>query len=59
MKTKTKTITSKDIIKALKATGKLPKDCTAKATFNVPRGGDYSGLTLDIDDETPIVVVIS
>ena len=44
--TKTKhegTITSKDIIRALE----LPKD--AKLEFDVPSGGDYSGMSLDVE----------
>ena len=41
-------LTARDIISALG----LPDD--AKVFFEVPTGGDYSGCTLDIDDDTPV-----
>lgn len=28
-------------------------------TFRVPSGGDYSGLTLDIDDVNPIIATVT
>jgi hypothetical protein len=49
-------LTGNDIIRLLKQAGivKILKD--TKVIFNVPTGGDYSGVALEIDKECPIVV---
>jgi hypothetical protein len=50
------TITGKDILELLKA--KYPEhfrlSTKSKVTFQVPGGGDYSNMELDIDSENPI-----
>lgn len=44
-----------EIIAALRAHGfRVPH--TARVSVRVPGGGDYSNMTLDIDQNTPVVV---
>lgn len=48
-------LTGRDIVRLLKKQGyHFPKDTQVMVT--VPRGGDYSGQTLEIDKEMPITV---
>jgi hypothetical protein len=47
-------VTGGDIIGWLK--GVIPKGGQARVTFFVPRGGDYSGMQLDINEESPIYI---
>jgi hypothetical protein len=59
---KTKTtyhLTNEDIIGMLKETGRIGKDSTiTQVAFRVPGGGDYSNMTLDIEESDPIIVVV-
>jgi len=61
-KTLTITLTGQDIIDLLRLSGKLeaPYDFIAtSAQFQVPRGGDYSGMQLDVDNASPIIVTLT
>jgi hypothetical protein len=49
-------LTGEDIITLLKKQGELPETVNAKATFYVPGGGDWSHMTLEIDEENRITV---
>ena len=52
-------LTGADIISMLKETGRIPEDADiTKVEFRVPGGGDYSNMTLDIDEDAPIVVTV-
>lgn len=49
----------KDIISMLKETGRIGKDATiTQVKFRVPGGGDYSNVTLDIEESDPIIVTV-
>lgn len=48
-------ITGRRIIELLRANG-TPMPYNARVYVRVPRGGDYSGMELDIDKEIPITV---
>lgn len=54
--TKEITLTGRDILKLLQAS--INEEIPANATvfFQVPSGGDYSGMALDITDEDHITV---
>jgi len=49
-------LTGKDIIRMLKATNKVKITKETCVFINIPTGGDYSGMRLDIDNECPIIV---
>jgi len=49
------TLTKEDIIEFLRMKQKNVPD-NAEVSFDVPSGGDYSGVTLDIDSDNPITV---
>lgn len=44
-------LTSEDLVKILQ----LPEDSTVK--FTVPRGGDYSGMSLEISRDFPLTII--
>lgn len=47
------TVSNDDIVEYLKLKGHdVPGDC--KVSFRVPGGGDWSGMDVDIDDDTPV-----
>lgn len=51
-------LNEKDIIEYLRSKGeKIPEGVTPSITFQVPSGGDYSGMKLDVDKNSPITVV--
>jgi hypothetical protein len=49
-----------NIYEYLRLIGIIPEEYKANIgiTVNVPSGGDYSGMSLDIDHDTPIIVEI-
>ena len=48
-------LTSGDVLALLRAAGyDVPLD--ARVSVDVPRGGDYSGMELEVDAEAPVVV---
>ncbi len=49
-----------NIYEYLRLVGIIPKEYKANIgiTVSIPSGGDYSGMSLDIDNDTPIVVEI-
>lgn len=50
------TLTGRDIMRMLSASNKLKITKDTRVFINVPTGGDFSGVQLDIDNECPIVV---
>ena len=50
------TLTGRDIMRMLAASGKLKITKETRVFINIPTGGDYSGMQLDIDNECPIIV---
>lgn len=54
--TTTLKLTSYDIVELLKGSGLIPVESIAKATFLVPGGGDWSGMTVNIDSENYVSV---
>ena len=50
------TLTGRDIMRMLKASNRLKITRETRVFVNIPTGGDYSGMQLDIDNECPIVV---
>jgi hypothetical protein len=53
----TLTLTGQDIIDLLDRAGLLEPNNHIRVQFSVPSGGDYSGMTLEIDKSTPITVI--
>lgn len=49
-------LTGKDIIRLLVAANKIKATKETTVTIDIPSGGDYSGMTLDIDKDCPITV---
>lgn len=50
-------LTGKDIVEILSSKGFLPKlTKDYRVYINVPTGGDYSGMELEIDEMTPLII---
>jgi hypothetical protein len=51
-------LTEKDLLEMLIDTGKIDRRDSVKIYFQVPGGGDYSNMTLNIDEGSPIVLTV-
>jgi hypothetical protein len=49
-------LTGKDILRLLSASNRVKITKETEVFINIPTGGDYSGMRLDIDKECPIIV---
>jgi hypothetical protein len=49
-------LTGDDILSILRKRGYAVPDGLATVTVMVPGGGDYSGMSLDIDEDCPVVI---
>jgi hypothetical protein len=49
-------LSREDIINLLRKAG-YTAPASANVTFTVPRGGDYSGTTVDVDSDHPVTIV--
>jgi hypothetical protein len=49
-------LTGRDIMNMLAAANRIKITKETKVFFTVPTGGDYSGITLEIDKDNPITV---
>lgn len=54
--TKTFSLTGGDILELLVQAGEIDSVDTATVLFSVPSGGDYSGMSIEIDDFAPVMV---
>lgn len=54
----TYSVTSKELRDILIDAGRISKKDTVKAVFQVPGGGDYSNMALEIDSECPIILTV-
>lgn len=52
-------LTEKDLLEMLIDTGKIDKRDSVKIYFQVPGGGDYSNMALDIDEHSPIILTVT
>lgn len=50
------TISGRELVALLKSTGHLPEAVSPEVTVKVPGGGDWSNMSLDIDDDCPIIL---
>lgn len=50
------TLTGRDIMQMCAASGRVKITKGTRVFINIPTGGDYSGVQLDIDKECPIIV---
>lgn len=53
---KTISLIGEDIRRLLVQAGEIDSAATAVVEFKVPSGGDYSGMALDVDDNSPVLV---
>ena len=50
-------LTREDIVKMLLDSGRIELDATVRVQITIPRGGDYSGMTLEIDRSMPLTII--
>lgn len=53
------TLTGKDILRLVRATGRVKVIKETTVTLTVPTGGDYSGMTLDLCEKDAPAIVVS